>query len=106
MAVRCLTTALLQVISEYHHMLREVYGPELVLEPYVLSIDAFQQYQHSGEPTAYTLHYHLHTKHVWLHTIVSSLQAERAIDCVLLGPIPSSHFGFFARLTEGLLKKA
>lgn len=87
-------------------MLREVYGPELVLEPYVMSIDAFQQYQHSGEPTAYTLHYHLRTDHVWLHTTESSLHAERAIGCVLLGPIASSHFGFFALLTEGLPKKA
>lgn len=38
----------LQAIMAYHKMLKEVYGPQLVLEPYVLSIDAFQQYQQSG----------------------------------------------------------
>lgn len=30
-------------------MLKEVYGPELVLEPYVMSVDAFQQYEQSGK---------------------------------------------------------
>ena len=33
-------------------MLKEVYGSQLVLEPYVMSVDAFQQYQQPGASVA------------------------------------------------------
>lgn len=37
-----------QACKHYHAMLAKVYGPELVLEPYVMSVDALDEQDTSG----------------------------------------------------------
>lgn len=40
----------LQACKAYFKMLREVYGPEKVLAPYILNIDAVKEYDGAGQP--------------------------------------------------------
>ncbi len=38
-----------QACKHYHAMVRKVYGPELVVEPYVISVDALSQQDTPGQ---------------------------------------------------------
>ncbi len=40
---------ILQACKDYHKMLLEVYGPTKVLSPYVLNIDAINDYDAEGK---------------------------------------------------------
>ena len=39
----------MQACKDYFAMLQEVYGPEKVLSPYVLNINAIQEYDGAGQ---------------------------------------------------------
>ncbi len=45
-----------QACTHYHAMLVKVYGPELVLEPYVMSVDALNEQDTPGQAPC-ALHY-------------------------------------------------